>query len=148
MRGERGNTPPNHPKTQNFNQPQKSSKMTHEILTIKDSLVRIKNDVNGNPRYVLHFLQMFSGVENDRLRGAFSIEERYAMAVARAKHIGGRKYSTKSYGGGVVFQSYNTDELAKKIRSLQLYTEVSKEAAARLNRIAQEVRQELEKMNQ
>jgi hypothetical protein len=122
--------------------------MTTEILNIKDSLVRIKNDVNGNPRYVLHFLQMFSDVENDRLRGAFSITERYAMAVARAKHIGGRKYSTKYYGGGIVFQSYNTDELAKKIRSLQFYTEVSIGGAERLKRIAEEVKQELEKMNQ
>jgi hypothetical protein len=122
--------------------------MTPEISYIKESLARINNDINGNPRYVLHFFQMFSDVENDRLRGAFSINERYAMAVARAKHIGGRKYSTKSYGGGIVFQSYNTDELAKKIRSMQLYTEVSKSASERLNQIAQEVKQELEKMNQ
>lgn len=122
--------------------------MTPEISYIKESLVRINNDVNGNPRYVLHFFQMFSDEENERLRGAFTINERYAMAVARAKHIGGRKYSTKSYGGGVVFQSYNTDELAKKIRSLQLHTEVSIGGAERLKRIAQEVKQELEKLNQ
>lgn len=122
--------------------------MTPEISYIKESLVRINNDVNGNPRYVMHFLQMFSDEENERLRGAFTINERYAMAVARAKHIGGRKYSTKTYGGGVVFQSYNTEELAKKIRSLQLYTEVSIGGAERLKRIAQEVKQELEKFNQ
>ena len=120
--------------------------MTTEISNIKDSLVRIKNDVNGNPRYVMHFLQMFSDVENDRLRGAFSIEERYAMAVTRAKQIGGRKYSTKYYGGGIVFQSYNTEILASNIRQLQLLTEVSNKH--RLTDLAKEVKQELEKMNQ
>jgi hypothetical protein len=120
--------------------------MTPEISYIKESLVRINNDVNGNPRYVMHFLQMFSDVENDRLRGAFSIEERYAMAVTRAKQIGGRKYSTKSYGGGVVFQSYNTDILACNIRQLQLLTEVSNKH--RLADLAKEVKQELEKLNQ
>lgn len=115
--------------------------MTPEISYIKESLVRIKNDVNGNPRYVMHFLQMFSDEENERLRGAFSIEERYAMAVTRAKQIGGRKYSTKTYGGGVVFQSYNTEILACTIRQLQLLTEVSNKH--RLTELAKEVEQEL-----
>ena len=58
-----------------------------------ENLTRVNNDVNGNPRYVFHFL---------------ALADRYTEAVAVAKKlIGGKKYHTKSYGGGIVFQSYN-----------------------------------------
>ena len=61
-------------------------------LTV-ENLTRVNNDVNGNPRYVFHFL---------------ALADRYAEAVTVAgKLVGGRKYHTKSYGGGIVFQSYN-----------------------------------------
>ena len=61
-------------------------------LTV-ENLTRVNNDVNGNPRYVFHFL---------------ALADRYAEAVTVAKKlIGGKKYHTKSYGGGIVFQSYN-----------------------------------------
>ena len=65
-----------------------------------ENLTRVNNDVNGNPRYVFHFLALAD--DND------SINTRYnnAVTVAR-KLIGGKKYHTKSYGGGIVFQSYN-----------------------------------------
>ena len=70
----------------------------YELTT--ENLTRINNDVNGNPRYVFHFLALAN--DND------SINTRYNNAVAVAKRlIGGKKYSTKSYGGGIVFQSYN-----------------------------------------
>lgn len=64
---------------------------------------RIKNDVNGNPRYVVHFL---------------NIADNYQDAIQLANKIGGRKYHTKSYGGGIVFQSYNIEETKKQL----LYT--------------------------
>lgn len=68
-------------------------------LTV-ENLTRVNNDVNGNPRYVFHFLALAN--DND------SINTRYNNAVAVAKKlIGGKKYHTKSYGGGIVFQSYN-----------------------------------------
>ena len=58
-----------------------------------ENLTRINNDVNGNPRYVFHFL---------------ALADHYSGAVSVAKKlIGGKKYHTKSYGGGIVFQSYN-----------------------------------------
>ena len=61
-------------------------------LTV-ENLTRVNNDVNGNPRYVFHFL---------------ALADHYGEAVAVAKKlIGGKKYHTKSYGGGIVFQSYN-----------------------------------------
>jgi hypothetical protein len=66
-------------------------------------LTRINNDINGNPRYVVHFLE----IDND-----------YQTAVKKANKIGGRKYHTKSYGGGIVFQSYNTTDLIKDIKEI------------------------------
>ena len=61
-------------------------------LIVKD-LTRVNNDVNGNPRYVFHFL---------------ALADHYSEAVTVAKKlIGGKKYHTKNYGGGIVFQSYN-----------------------------------------
>lgn len=66
-------------------------------------LTRINNDVNGNPRYVVHFLQ---------------IATPYERALKIAKKIGGKKFHNKQYGGGIVFQSYNTDELKKSIQEV------------------------------
>lgn len=65
---------------------------------------RINNDSNGNPRYVCHFLNL----SND-----------YDTAVKLANSIGGRKFHNKQYGGGLVFQSYNTDDLQKRILNLK-----------------------------
>ena len=71
-------------------------------------LTRVKNDVNGNPRYAIHFLALLSDSEN---ASGLDISERYALALKKSRAYGGRKYHTKSYGGGIVFQSYNTNEL-------------------------------------
>jgi len=64
---------------------------------------RITNDVNGNPRYVCHYLNFASD---------------YETALKLARKIGGKKFHNKQYGGGIVFQSYSIDELAKKILAI------------------------------
>ena len=70
----------------------------------KDDLTRVNNDVNGNPRYVIHFLALLTEQEKQDL----SVLNRYAVAIARAKKLfGGKKFHNKQYGGGIVFQSYN-----------------------------------------
>ena len=71
----------------------------------KIEFTRIDNDINGNPRYVCHFL---------------NIADDYNEAIRLAHKIGGRKYHTKKYGGGIVFQSYNIEETAKKIKEIQV----------------------------
>ena len=66
-----------------------------EITTVKNERVtvfRIKNDVNGNPRYVVHFLDL-----NIKLSDYDNINKLYGF----------NKYRAKWFGGGVVFQSYN-----------------------------------------
>jgi hypothetical protein len=36
-----------------------------------------------------------------------------------AKKLGGRKFHNKQYGGGIVFESYNTDDLKERIYKLK-----------------------------
>ena len=74
-----------------------------EIEQEKIDWTHIDNDTNGNPRYVCHFL----AIDND-----------YSIAVKLANKIGGRKYHNKSYGGGIVFQSYNIENTEKAIKEL------------------------------
>lgn len=76
--------------------------------TTQIEFTRIKNDANGNPRYIVHFLDLLSDNETS-----------YDLAVKRANKIGGRKYNTKSYGGGIVFQSYSLPELERKINEIK-----------------------------
>jgi hypothetical protein len=74
-------------------------------------LTRVNNDNNGNPRYVVHFLDFLNNEENSFL----PFSKKYEYALKKAKIIGGRKFDNKQFGGGVVFQSYNTDNLKEQI---------------------------------
>lgn len=77
---------------------------------------RIDNDVNGNPRYVCHFLNLLNTMESQHEH--MSISDKYELALKRARKIGGKKYHNKKYGGGIVFQSYNIDQTRKDIHEL------------------------------
>lgn len=71
--------------------------------TVKGSPInfwRTSNDVNGNPRYIVHYL---------------FIARDYDTAHKIAKSCGGRKYTGRAFGGGFVFQSYSLDHLAQYI---------------------------------
>lgn len=67
-------------------------------------ITRIKTDVNGNGRLVVSWL-------------AIPNAKNYADAVQKAHKIGGRKYNTKAFGGGIVFQA-DESELKYMIESL------------------------------
>lgn len=77
---------------------------------------RVNNDSNGNPRYVCHFLALVNDKDRekaDQLEKTvkpfqFALSHLYDIAVKKANKLGGRKYHNKQYGGGIVFQSYNT----------------------------------------
>jgi len=78
--------------------------------------MRVKNDVNGNPRYVCHFLALNTEAERNATgENWIPTQDKYAIACKRANRIGGRKYHTKAYGGGIVFQSHSLDELRAAI---------------------------------
>lgn len=87
---------------------------------------RVNGDINGNPRYVCHFLNLLTdqekgfrdAVSDKYVTGSLTVTERYNVALRRSKELGGRKYHTKSYGGGIVFQSYNIGDLEKSILEL------------------------------
>lgn len=73
----------------------------------KDNLTRVNNDVNGNPRYVIHYLALLTDAEKADT-SLHAISNRYNIAIARAKKLfSGKKFHNKQYGGGIVFQSYN-----------------------------------------
>lgn len=77
---------------------------------------RIHNDINGNPRYVVHFYNLLTDAES---YNGLSIDDKYRLALNRAKKIGGKKYHNKKYGGGIVFQSYNIKDLENSINKLK-----------------------------
>jgi hypothetical protein len=72
--------------------------------------MRIKNDVNGNPRWVCHWLTLESKPDY-----TLTLSERYARALQLAKTIGGRKFHNKQFGGGIVFQCYGPDDIQPHI---------------------------------
>ena len=61
---------------------------------------RVNNDVNGNPRYVIHFL---------------AFDSNYDTAKVLANSIGFRVYRGRDFGGGFVGQSYNLENTAERI---------------------------------
>ena len=63
----------------------------------------INNDYYGSPRYVFHFL---------------NLSDRYQRSIKLSHQIGGRKYTAKWYGGGIVISSYNLQETANKIKAI------------------------------
>jgi hypothetical protein len=81
----------------------------------KIDFTRINNDVFGNPRYVVHFIDFLNNEEKSFL----PFSKKYEYALKKAKLLGGKKYDNKQYGGGVVFQSYNTMDLEKRINDLR-----------------------------
>jgi hypothetical protein len=75
---------------------------------------RVNNDINGNPRFVVHFLSLLNEGENEGL----GILESFDLAVKKARKVGGTKYRGKDFGGGIVFQSYNITETINKAKGV------------------------------
>ena len=77
---------------------------------------RIKSDINGNSRFVCHFLALEPATPDRR----YTLSERYDRVLKCARQLGGRRYHNKSYGGGVVFQAYEhqLEDIAARVREL------------------------------
>lgn len=92
---------------------------------------RINNDVNGNPRYVCHFLSILNESdekEAERRNVSYGLTKnynpgslisfQYEVALEKAKKLGGKKFHNKQFGGGIVFQSYNIQADCDKINNI------------------------------
>jgi hypothetical protein len=73
---------------------------------------RINNDVNGNPRFVVHFLYLLNEGEDQGL----DVLQSFDLALKKARKVGGTKYRGRDFGGGIVFQSYNILETINKAK--------------------------------
>jgi hypothetical protein len=74
-------------------------------------ITRIKNDINGNPRKVVHFLEFITFEDHTAEGKSRSVSDLYELALKKARRVGGRKFHNKQFGGGIVFQSYCDNEL-------------------------------------
>jgi hypothetical protein len=75
---------------------------------------RINNDVNGNPRYVVHFYELLNDGEGEGL----NILERFDLVVKKSRKVGGKIYRGKDFGGGIVFQSYDIQTTINKVKGI------------------------------
>lgn len=83
---------------------------TYNVNGKEVEVFKVNHDVNGNPRYVIHFLAVLPRDHEYEPLGAS-----YAEAVNIIHSIGGRKYTAKWFGGGLVFSSYNVREDLKRV---------------------------------
>ena len=92
-------------------------------MNTKINFKRVNNDVNGNPRYVCHFLELLTDKEQNEIKANARpfqfITDMYNEAVFKARKIGGKKYRGKDFGGGIVFQSYNIYDTEKQINEVK-----------------------------
>jgi len=75
---------------------------------------RLNNDVNGNPRYVVHFYELL----NEREGEGLDVFEKYEIAVKKSRKVGGKMYRGKDFGGGIVFQSYDIKTTINKAKGI------------------------------
>jgi hypothetical protein len=75
---------------------------------------RINNDLNGNPRFIVHFYDLLNDGEGEGL----TILEKFELAVKKGRKVGGKIYRGKDFGGGIVFQSYNIKETINKAKGI------------------------------
>lgn len=80
------------------------------IKITPSNFIKVNNSDCGNPRYVCHFLDLVS-IEGH----CTEMNTLYDSVIEQVKPLGGRKYHTKKYGGGIVFESYNLYELCERI---------------------------------
>ena len=80
-----------------------------------DSFYRVKNDSNGHPRYVTHYLAFL----NDSELGMGD----YDRAKQRANKLGFKVYRGKDFGGGFVTTSYNLENDIESIINVREATQ-------------------------
>ena len=85
-------------------------------MTVESKFIRLENDVNGNPRYYVGFIELAA------LVGATTEE-----VAAVAEKVGFKKYRGKRYGGGYVLTSYNLAHDVSYLKAqIDLYRDANK----------------------
>ena len=100
--------------------------MTNTTTQKDISLLRVNCDLNGNSRFVLHFLNLVNDQDKEEAKRLsnicspfnFPTHYEYEIAVNKARKIGGKKYTAKHYGGGIVFQKNSEHQLKEDILNL------------------------------
>lgn len=77
-----------------------------------ENFTRVNNDVNGNPRYVIHFLDVINDTEYYEQT---DVTTRFNFALNKMRQFGGQKFRGKQYGGMIVFSEYNLQTLVNNI---------------------------------
>ena len=81
-----------------------------KMITQSD-FTSVNNNSFGNPRYVIHFLNIPTDETN--------ISKMYNEALNKCKPLGGKKFHNKQYGGGIVFCTYDLNALIIKLNNLK-----------------------------
>jgi len=84
--------------------------MTKEIYN-GITFYRATNDINGNPRYIIHYLDLAGD---------------YEQASFIAKKLNGKKYRGKNFGGGFIFTTYTPEILSKNIKYFKHLAELNR----------------------
>ena len=90
-----------------FNVPVEMTSPKHGVRIYK-----INHDVNGNPRFVVHYTAAPDPNEGEPASGgeAFIRQQNEHITYA-AKVFCGKRYRAKWFGGGIVFQTYMKPEV-------------------------------------
>lgn len=80
---------------------------THHGITA----YRVDNDVNGNPRYVVHYLDIPYRDQHD---GELFWDYQRSHIEHSKQALFGKRYRAKWFGGGIVFTSYNVSDTIKR----------------------------------
>lgn len=75
---------------------------------------RINNDINGNPRFVVSFLDLLTVADTQGL----DIDQKFNLALQKARKVGGKIYRGKDFGGGIVIQSFDILQTINKVNGL------------------------------
>lgn len=81
-------------------------------------LIRIKNDINGNSRYIVKSLDLVTPEDRAEAPQWGFLPWLINRALERSRKIGGRRYRSMSYPGYIVFQECGEELLRHNIKNI------------------------------
>lgn len=86
-----------------------TTKYDSTIVNIDGTQIRawkVESDSVGNPRYVIHFLDL---LPLERIKPEHSLTSELDYNIELFNSLGFKKYRAKWFGGGLVFQSFSLE---------------------------------------